>query len=831
MSDPWLTVGIHFSNLAQSLSRALSNSEFALLVGSQLEESNVPWIKIKNRFRDESSYPENVVRLAIASDCLCFGIRALVANGELDDDGFGSAYSLSHPLARVLAALKRYKSYDNLSLDDTLPFLQAFGDDKDWFGGNNESPTFLLALRLSAHTSSIKCDRTAIDLYKSLIRSVLAGVFRGEPRTSGEEDVLDQLYTVVSAVTGTSEPDSPSRDSFRATKSKKSPNADFALMAEEDWAQDLRESDVPSPSLPVEGKSPSQALELAIHELTSLIGIDGVKAEVNRLMAFLKIQQQRKQHGLKESGQTLHFVFTGNPGTGKTTVARVVGRILYGFGFLKSTKFVECARSNLVGGYVGQTAIKTDEAIESALDGVLFIDEAYTLSDGFSSSDYGQEAINMLLKRMEDHRDRLVVIVAGYPKPMQKFVRSNPGLESRFTRYINFEDYSVAALCRIFEKFCRDAEYKLSTSGRACASVLFTIAYNQRDERFGNARFIRNVFERTTALHSERLAALPFDEVNKEMLVTLDASDISFEFVKGVVASSLDISKAKWLAECPKCGNGSKGDSRYLGCRVSCKKCGEAFDFPWWNVIPDSVSGVTAELLTTNEDRRGLIEVVNVPVTAVDKPIAQEGMGRVLPPEDGWLPNRNQGIDLLHEGKGYLEQHETELAIRCFENAIRVDWPGSDPPVQPYYYYRAMAYKLDGGSNPDQSLMYYNQAARARNAGEYGLSRDAYMSATESDPQFLWAFNNLAWLLATCDDADVRNGKEAVKFGRYACEQSSWHCWSFIGTLAAAYAEAGDFQAALQCGERAVKMAPANRKAGEQDMLELFRRGQPLRSD
>jgi SpoVK/Ycf46/Vps4 family AAA+-type ATPase len=343
-----------------------------------------------------------------------------------------------------------------------------------------------------------------------------------------------------------------------------------------------------------------EALHESISQLNSMIGLSGVKAEVNRLVSFLRIQRERRKHGLRESGQTLHFVFTGNPGTGKTTVARIISKILYGFGLLKTSKVVECDRSDLIGGFLGQTAIKTNSKIESALDGVLFIDEAYTLAGdalNYGHGDmYGDEAINTLLKRMEDCRDRLVVIVAGYPALMRKFICANPGLESRFTRYICFEDYNVSDLCQIFEKFCRDAEYSLSASGRVWASILFTIAYDQRDERFGNARFIRNVFERATSLHSERLADVPEEQITKEMLGTLDGNDLSFEFVKNIDRNLLDVSNARWLGDCPSCGALVRGNAKVIGRHASCGKCNEIFSFPWWTLERDTVPGVPPAL-------------------------------------------------------------------------------------------------------------------------------------------------------------------------------------------------------------------------------------------
>ena len=263
----------------------------------------------------------------------------------------------------------------------------------------------------------------------------------------------------------------------------------------------------PKAGAPADGAPPPQkSLAELMQELDSLVGLVPVKKEISKLADFLKIQAARSREGLKSNGLSLHCVFTGNPGTGKTTVARLVAGIYRELGVLKKGHLVETDRAGLVGQYVGHTAPKVDAKVDEALDGVLFIDEAYTLSTG-GGNDFGQEAINQLLKRMEDNRDRLAVVVAGYSNEMADFLASNPGLNSRFNRFIEFPDYSAEELTAIFDGLMRRNDYVCSPETRNEIARRMAAARAGADEKFGNARFVRNAFERTLERQAVRLAS------------------------------------------------------------------------------------------------------------------------------------------------------------------------------------------------------------------------------------------------------------------------------------------------------------------------------------
>ena len=315
-------------------------------------------------------------------------------------------------------------------------------------------------------------------------------------------------------------------------------NSSMRRMSDDFWgnpatktAQDRKTNEPPaaaekhSDETPVAevSEQPPENIEDLKAELNELIGLEGIKREVNNLINMVTVHNLRKQNGLKTVDMSLHMVFSGNPGTGKTMIARLMARIYRSLGVLSKGQLVEVDRSGLVAGYIGQTATKTSEVVEKAKGGVLFIDEAYTLSSGKGENDFGQEAIDTLLKAMEDNREDLIVIVAGYDGLMDEFIHSNPGLESRFNRYLHFDDYNVDEMMSILELQLKKGQYVLDDSARIAVRDYIELS-NTGSIAFGNARGVRNIFERLLVAQANRLSAA--SDLTKEALMTLTEEDV-----------------------------------------------------------------------------------------------------------------------------------------------------------------------------------------------------------------------------------------------------------------------------------------------------------------
>jgi len=530
------------------------------------ERRFVTWLQQKAE--DDDTFVATVVSTAVVSDLLRMIKGSILADDEVAPDELKLAMDLLSDVIHRYAWLDDYKKFDPLvDPSEVFDLLSDWEEDSGWLGGNRkDGATFDPFAHLLMLACMIKGDASLHDTFTQVSLLVAKMILSAGGTDSDEQKFLDNLkeyrngeHNIIVGV-------------IEALKKNSGGNVGAVTRGN-------------PADITVDTMTPAKSLENSLKELEALVGVPEVKAEIKKLTNFLRVRQQRLAAGLPLPSQSLHFVFTGNPGTGKTTVARIVSRILYGFEILGTSTLVEADRSMLVGGYIGQTAIKTSEIIEKSINGILFIDEAYTLSkDG--GNDFGQEAIDTILKKMEDLRDRLVVIVAGYPQQMKDFLATNPGLESRFTRFIHFDDYHVADLCNIYERMCMANSYSLTQQARANLAILFNRGYAKKDEKFGNARFVRNVYEKTLGNHADRLANVD-GTITTEMLSTIEATDLPFGMVIGLTGP-FDATDSKWNAICPGCQKSFAVGITLIGNRVNCK-CGAKFRCPWWNLRPESI--------------------------------------------------------------------------------------------------------------------------------------------------------------------------------------------------------------------------------------------------
>ena len=401
-----------------------------------------------------------------------------------------SPATMREELKRFVASMPTV--YRNVSLPTILPYLTKYDED---YRTNHATVAKEMFFRFA--TDFVNSDGAANHQEKSALSTLAKLLY---PPEFSHQFNPTSVTTVQRSMLLSMLPPAPQQDSETKTKTAKSHTANER-----------------STNGAVKG------LDSLYAELNSLVGLDNVKNDVIQQANFIKVQRLRQSKGLPTATISKHLVFSGNPGTGKTRVARLLAQIYQVLGVVSKGHLVETDRSGLVGGYLGQTALKVNEVVTRALGGVLFIDEAYSLTSEHPHDMYGVEAIDTLVKLMEDNRDDLIVIVPGYSERMEKFLRSNPGLKSRFNKYLHFQDYDDKQLTEIFERFCREAGYTLSLRARMHMLCIFYYQCGERDETFGNARLARNYFEQTINNQATRLASLP--NITEDELVTIEVVD------------------------------------------------------------------------------------------------------------------------------------------------------------------------------------------------------------------------------------------------------------------------------------------------------------------